>query len=244
MLKVKTLVILIIIYIISFITIKTKINLFYPYYYLKDFLFFPVHAIDNEIEINDEVKKGIEDELKREIDELKKLHDLSSTLTEFTPISSLIIERNKMYWFNTITINKGSSSGIKEDMAVISSKGLVGKVNKVGKTTSEIKLITTNDVNNKISVMIKTNDDIIYGILSGYDETCNCLKITSVNKEINIENGSLIYTSGLGGIFPSGILIGSVEKTLSDKYDVSKIIYVKPSSNFNNIRFVNVLIRN
>lgn len=241
--KFKTFVILIILYVLSFIAIKTNINIFYPYYALKDIIFFPVKAIEDEVKLDNSVIDGINTELKQEFNELKKLNDLSNTLVDFNAISCLVTERNKMYWFNTITINKGKSSGIGENMAVITGSGLIGKVNKVGPSTSEVKLITTNDTNNKISVMIKTNNDTIYGIMSGYDSTNNKLQVTSVNKDIEITENSSVYTSGMGGVFPSGILIGNVSKVISDKYDVSKIIEVTPSANINDVRFVNVLIR-
>ena len=241
--KLKTFILFIFIYLISFIAIKSNINIFYPYYLLKDIIFFPVNAIEEEIKEDKLYKEGIEKELKSEIEELKKLNDLSKTLTDFNKVSACIIERNRMYWFNTITINKGSKQGIKENMAVVSGKGLIGRINKVSSTTSEIKLITTNDINNKISVMIKLDNDTIYGILSGYNLNDNYLEVTSINKNIdNIEN-TLVYTSGMGGIFPSGILIGKVKGIKKDKYDVSKIIEVEPLTNFNELRFVNVLIR-
>lgn len=241
--KFRIFVILILVYLISFLSLRFNFNLFYPYYLVKDLFFFPVQAIEEDIKLDKKVVEGINEELKLEIEELKQLNELSNTLTDFSFVSASVIERNRMYWFNTITINKGSDSGIKEDMAVISSKGLIGKINKVSKSTSEIKLITTNDINSKISVMIKNKEDILYGILSGYDASRNYLEVTSVNKNLEIENGSLVYTSGMGGIFPSGILIGSVSGNIKDKYDVSKIIEVKPNTDFNSIKFVRVLIR-
>ena len=243
MLKIKTFVILIIIYLVSFLAIKTNLNIFYPYYLIKDIIFFPVKAIDNEVILDDSVKDGIKEERDKELEELLKLNDLSSTLTDFESVPALVIERNRMYWFNTITINKGSNEGIKEDMAVITGSGLIGRVNRVSKLTSEIKLITTNDINSKISVMIKNGDDTIYGIMSGYDASSNSLEVTGTNKVVDIKKDSLVYTSGMGGIFPSGILIGSVIETTPDKYDVSKIIKIKPASSFNDFKFVNVLIR-
>jgi len=241
--KFRIFVILILVYLISFLSLRFNLNLFYPYYLVKDLFFFPVQAIEEDIKLDKKVVDGINEELKLEIEELKQLNELSNTLTDFSFVSASVIERNRMYWFNTITINKGSDSGIKEDMAVISSKGLIGKINKVSKSTSEIKLITTNDINSKISVMIKNKEDILYGILSGYDASRNYLEVTCVNKNLEIENGSLVYTSGMGGIFPSGILIGSVSGNIKDKYDVSKIIEVKPNTDFNSIKFVRVLIR-
>ena len=243
MLKIKTFVIIIIIYLIAFISLKTNINLFYPFYLLKDLVFLPVEAIKTEVELSNQVYEGIVIEQAKEFEELKKINNLSSTLTEFDSVTSLVITRNKMYWFNTLTINSGSKDGIVEDMAVISSDGLIGRITKVSLKTSEVKLITTSDINHKISVMIKNNDDTIYGILSGYNKEKEYLEVTSINKINEIEKNSLVYTSGMGGIFPSGILIGSVEEIIEDKYNVSKVIYIKPSSNFNDLKFVKVLKR-
>ena len=239
--KIKSFVALIIIYILSIILLNNNINILYPYYLLKDIIFFPVNAIDNNIIESNEFKDGIELEKNKELEDLKKLNNISSTLTDFDKVSACVIERNRMYWFNTITINKGNSSGIKENMAVVSGDGLVGRVIKVSSKTSEIKLITTNDINHKISVMIKKENDTIYGILSGYNN--NLLEITSINKDIDNLDDYNVYTSGMGGIFPSGIIIGKVKGIKKDKYDVSKIIEVEPTSNFNELRFVNVLIR-
>ena len=241
MLKIRTFFLIILIYLLAFLSLKLNINLFYPYYLIKDLVLFPVSAISKDVNVNNKMLDGINQELKSEIEELKKLNNLSSTLTDFNSLSAVVTSRNKMYWFNSIVINKGSSSGIKKDMAVISSDGLIGKINKVSKTTSEVKLLTTNDKNEKISVMIKTSDDTIYGIMNGYQD--NYLEITSVNKNINVDNNSLVYTSGMGGIFPSGILIGKVAKVKEDKYNVSKLILVEPSSSFNNLTFVKVLIK-
>ena len=242
--KIKSFIILFIIYLMSFISINTKINLFYPFYSLKDLIFFPVKAINSDNKLSDEINNGILEEKINELEELKKLNDLSNTLTDFHKVSALVIERNKMYWFNTITVNKGLKDGIKEEMIVVSGNGLIGRINKVGSNTSEVKLITTNDINHKISVMIKNKNDNLYGILSGYDYNTNILKITSINKNLDVEENASVYTSGMGGIFPSGILVGNVKNIVSDQYDVSKIVEVTPSTDFNNTKFVNILIRN
>ena len=242
--KTRIFIILIVLYIVSFIAIKTNINLFYPYYMLKDIVFFPVKAISKDEKLDTLVINGINEELKNDYEELKELNELSDTLIDFDSVGALVTSHNKMYWFNTITINKGKSSGIDLNMAVITGRGLIGRINKVGSNTSEVKLITTNDTNNKISVMIRNGIDTIYGIMSGYDSDANNLLVTSVNKNINIEPNSLVYTSGMGGIFPSGILIGYVSSIIPDKYDVSKTILVTPSANINDTKFVKVLIRN
>lgn len=243
MLKVKTFVIVIIIYIISFISVTTSINLFYPYYLLKDLIYMPVKATSSDLKLDNMVCEGITLEREKELEELKKINNLASTLTDFDSITSLVLNRNKMYWFNSLTINSGSDK-IQEGDAVISSSGLIGIINKVSKKTSEVKLITTSDINTKISVMIKTNNDTIYGIMNNYNKENNYLEVTTVNKigDIDIKD-SLVYTTGLGGILPSGILIGTVKEVVRDKYDVTNIIHVTLSSNINDLKYVKVLKR-
>ena len=174
-------------------------------------------------------------------DELKEALELNKTLTEYTPVNATILSRNKSYWFNTITIDKGKSSGIKKNMAVITKKGLVGKINKVSDNSSEIKLITTDDINFKISVAIKTNEVDNYAILNGYDKETGCIKATGIDKTTDVKKDDIVLTSGLGDMFPGGIYIGTVEKVESDKYNLSKNIYVKTYQDFNDIHYVTVL---
>ena len=64
------------------------------------------------------IQKNVNASLEKEIQELKNQLELNKTLTEYEPINATILSRNKSYWLNTITIDKGSSSGIKKNMAV------------------------------------------------------------------------------------------------------------------------------
>ena len=179
--------------------------------------------------------------MEEEIQELKDVLELNRTLTEYTPINATILSRNKSYWFNQIMIDKGSKDGIKKDMAVITKSGLVGKISRVYPHSSEIKLITSDDVNYKISVAIKTGNGDSYAILNGYDNETECVTVTGVDKMSTVNKGDTIVTSGLGGMFPGGIYVGVVENIKSDKYDLSKTLYIKTSQDFNNIHYVTVL---
>ena len=187
------------------------------------------------------IQKNVNESLEKEIQELKDALELNKTLTEYTPVNATILSRNKSYWFNTLSIDKGSKDGLKKDMAVVTKNGLIGKINKVYTNSSEIKLITADDVNFKVSVSIKSNDQETHAILSGYDQKNNLLKVIWVDKTVNIEKGSTVVTSGLGGLFPAGIYIGTVEKIESDKYNLSKTLYIKTDQNFSNIPYVTVL---
>lgn len=187
------------------------------------------------------IQKNVNESLEKEIQELKEALELNKTLTEYTPINATILSRNKSYWYNTITIDKGKKDGITEDMAVITSKGLIGKISSVSLTASEVKLITSDDINFKVSIVINTNDVDNFAILNGYDNKTNLIKATGIDKTTNINIGDKVLTSGLGKKFPAGIYIGTVEKIESDKYNLSKTVHIKTYQNFNDIHYVTVL---
>ena len=187
------------------------------------------------------IQKNINSSLEKELQELKDTLELNKTLTEYNPVNATILSRNKSYWFNTITIDKGKKDGLKKNMAVITRNGLIGKISKVYDNSSEVKLITSDDVNFKVSISIKTNEIDNYAILNGYDSKTNLIKANGIDKTTDIKNGDIVLTSGLGEFFPAGIYIGTVEKIESDKYNLSKTVYIKTNQNFNDIHYVTVL---
>ena len=217
----------------------------YIFTYINKVIMYPFTALNSDKNEDQSesyiIQKNVNTSLEEEIQELKDILDLNRTLTEYTPINATILSRNKSYWFNQIMIDKGSKDGIEKDMAVVTKNGLVGKVSRVYSHSSEIKLVTSDDVNYKVSVTIKTGNGDSYAILNGYDSETECVTVTGVDKMSTVKKGDTIVTSGLGGMFPGGIYVGIVEDIKSDKYDLSKTLYIKTSQDFNNIHYVTVL---
>lgn len=182
-------------------------------------------------------------ELKRELTKLKEELNIEHVLSEYDYLNATVVNRNALYWYNTLTIDKGSHNGIKEGMVVINSTGLIGKVVSVSTFSADIKLITTNDTNNKISVTVTNGENKLTGLINGYNYDDGYLKVEGISNTETVNIGDYVYTSGLGGVFPSGILIGRVENIITDVYDLSKIINVKPSANFADINYVTILKR-
>ena len=212
---------------------------------INKIVMYPFTALNDEKGVDQSasylIQKNVNTSLEEEIQELKDVLDLNRTLTEYTPINATILSRNKSYWFNQIMIDKGSKDGIKKDMAVVTKNGLIGKISRVYPHSSEIKLVTSDDVNYKVSVTIKTGNGDSYAILNGYDNETECVTVTGVDKMSTVKKGDTIVTSGLGGMFPGGIYIGVVQDIKSDKYDLSKTLYIKTSQDFNNIHYVTIL---
>lgn len=179
------------------------------------------------------------DELKKEIKELQKVLELNNTL-ESKYINSSVIIRNIGYYYDELTIDKGSKHKIKKDMAVITSDGLIGTISKVSNLNSVVKLLTTDDINNKISVKIKVNNDYLYGLMVGYDKKTKCFIVEGIADNKEIPKGSIVTTTNFNDI-PGGILIGKVEKIKKDNFDLSRTLLVRSNVNFDNIKYVTVL---
>ena len=187
------------------------------------------------------IQKNLNVHLEEEIEQLRDALDLNQTLTGYDVVNATVITRNKGYWYQTLTIDKGKNDGLKENMVAITKNGLIGKIEKVTNFSSEIKLITANDVNNKVSVSIATTTGETNAILSGYDKDSDLVQISGVDSRVEINVGDVVTTSGLGGMFPRGIYIGEVETITNDKYGLSKTLGIKTNQDFNNIHYVTIL---
>lgn len=226
---------------IVFYPFKSIYNVFYEYKELKnikkkyDVLKLSVDRIDS---LNAE-----NIELRKEIESMKKELNITSVLSEYEYLNATVVARNVSYWYNTITIDKGSYNGVELDMVVVNSYGLIGKVVSVTTFTSDVRLLTTNDSNNKISVLISSEDNNYYGVINGYNYNNKTLTMEGISNTETIKKDSYVYTSGLGGVFPRGILIGKVESETGDEYDLAKIITVRPIADFDDINYVAILKR-
>ena len=261
-------IIIVLLSIFSFI-VKDKRNLSKPEQILKDgivfvenIVLFPFKYIGNEIselyhlkdvyKENQILKSNLDrydllytqnNELKKELKALREEMNIDYMLSEYEYLKASVINRNVGYWYDTITINKGSIDGIEKDMAVITSKGLVGKITKTTNTTSDVKLITSNNSNNKISIIINNGDEELYGILTGYNEKDNTLSIEGISSNSEIKTDSVVYTSGLNDLFPSGIIIGKVKNVEKDNYGLAKDVNITPTNNMSDITVVSILKR-
>ena len=182
-------------------------------------------------------------ELRRQLEELKEELNIENTLADYEYLNATVVSRNVGFWYNSLTIDKGTYNGVEKDMVVINSKGLIGRVIRTSTFTSDIRLITTSDTNNKISVHISNGDNDLYGLINNYNYSDNLLEVEGISNTKDVNIGDYVYTSGLGGVFPSGILIGTVSEISTDSYDLAKIIKVAPSADFTDINYVSVLKR-
>lgn len=169
--------------------------------------------------------------VKNELNNLKNNVDIKDTLIDYNIIHAYVINRNIDYFHDIITINKGSNSKIKKGMLVINSKGLIGVITNTTNNTSTVSLLT--NYKKKISISIGSLVGFVYDYKDGY-----LLAEVDNNK---IED-KIVYTTGFEGNI-KGIKIGEVKKEKLNKFELAKIIYIKPYVDFNNIDYVMVIGR-
>ncbi len=182
-------------------------------------------------------------ELEKEVENLKEVLELNTILSDTEYLNATIINRNIGYWYNNITIDKGSNNGVEKDMAVIVNKGLIGKVTSTTAYSSTVKLLTSYDVNNKISVKIETEEEHIYGLLSGYNEEDKTFVVEGISSNGEIKEGAVVTTTGMGDIFPSGIVVGRVTSVVSDNFDLARTVKVETNVDFDDLNYVTILKR-
>ena len=197
----------------------------------------------NEIELND-IYKAENEELKKQLDDMKKLLNISSTIADYTYLNANVINRNLDYWNDTFVINKGEHDGVEIGMPIVVGTNLIGKIISTTTFTSTVRLITATDVIDKISVKIKNNDQYVYGILNGYDKDTKTYTIEGISQNIDIENDAIVTTTGMGDNFPAGIIIGKITGINTDTFDLSKVLEMKSDADFDNINYVTILRRN
>lgn len=184
-------------------------------------------------------------ELKKENEELRKALDKTESIRDFNPIQATVTSRSPERWVEQITINKGEKDGIKPNMAVITADGMIGKIQSVAHFTSTIKLLTGFDEFNRISASItQDKDKEIFGLIEKYDEETHSLFFRIIEQsDQNVEKGDLVVSSGLGGLFPAGLPIGTVKEVVPDQYGLTSTALVKPAADMYSINHVIVVDR-
>lgn len=181
-------------------------------------------------------------QIKKENEELQALLDMRHTMTDYESKTANIISRDEAGWHNYLTIDLGSLDGVETNQAVVNHEGLIGKIYHVSDHTSIVKLITAEDGLSKVSLKI-VQETNIEAMLERYDANLMYFEVTALDANTEIAVDSAVITSGLGGVFPNGILVGRVSEVVSANNRLGKIVYVKPAADFSDINYVSIVQR-
>jgi rod shape-determining protein MreC len=178
----------------------------------------------------------------RQIRELKQLLRLKESMMDFTTLPFRVTSRSADSFSSIVLINGGYLDGVEQDQAVITSLGLVGKVETVFERSSIVRLLTSQDVENKVSVRIQLSPTLTAeAVLDDYNPNTGLFRLILLDTNTTVNVGSTVITSGLGGVYPSGLLVGYVEEIEQLPNSVSARIWVKPSALFFSFDYVLVV---
>ncbi|EJV67217.1 rod shape-determining protein MreC [Bacillus mycoides] len=184
------------------------------------------------------VVKNLEDENKK----LRELTGKEKSRGDYTEVQASVVSRNPDKWYDLVAIDKGAQQGIKKDMAVVTPKGLVGRVKSASQFTSSVELLSSMSRTNRVSAIVQGQENI-FGLIEGYDKEKQLLLFTKISSDAKVEKDQLVVTSGLGDIFPKGLAIGKIVDVQPDPYGLTKTAYVKPSADLNDVEHVIVAKR-
>ena len=175
--------------------------------------------------------------LKSENNTLTEYLNLKNKYADYTTVPGYVIARTYSNYDKIITINIGSDDGIEANMPVISEQGLVGRVMSVTKNTAKVETII--DTASTVSANVTSSKESM--LIKGTISSTNELRATSISTEDTILQGDEITTSGLGGIYPKGILIGTVDSVVNTKNEVDKYATIKTATDFNTLSEILVI---
>ncbi|HAP32711.1 MAG TPA: rod shape-determining protein MreC [Firmicutes bacterium] len=159
----------------------------------------------------------------------------------FTLLPAQVVARNPAHWFETITIDRGLADGVAEDMAVVTAEGLVGNVLKVSGSSAQVLLLT--DPRRAVSALIQRTREpgTVAGIVEGHPEEKGYLRMLNIPPGAKLQPGDTVISSGLGGVFSKGLIIGQLVEIGADQYGLLQQAVVRSAVDFNRLEEVFVV---
>ena len=163
-----------------------------------------------------------DEEIRQENERLRGLLNMQETYG-VSGVTAQVVGRSTDAWNQTITINKGERDGVDSGLTVMGPVGVVGQVVSTSRTTATVRLLT--DPKSGAAALIQSNraEGIVRGSLDGL------LYLQNVDADVQVSVGDLVLTSGLGGSYVRGLLIGTVVKVEGSAGDATRTIVVSPN---------------
>lgn len=182
------------------------------------------------------LQQMLHEESQRENNRLRLLLDLSANEPHTIAVAR-VISRSAGKWADAVIIDKGRDNGVRKDMAVMSSEGLVGKTVEVHDGHAIVLLID----NTRFSAGVRFKKQRTEAIFSGAMRGRGSLRYVST--EVPVQEGDELITSGLGGMFPSGIPVATVTSVYTDERELFHEITARPIADTSRIEEVLVVSR-
>ena len=175
-----------------------------------------------------------------ENERLRTLLDAQERYETLDPIYAKVIARDPGEWFDTFSVNRGTSDGVSEGMAVVTGDGLVGHVYEVGMNYA--KVLTIIDSRSAVSCLVERTRDngVMRGQITATSESAECY-VSYVQNIANIVPGDTLITSGTDSLYPKGLMVGTVTAVSRATDNAGGYVIAMPSADFQHIEEVLIL---
>jgi rod shape-determining protein MreC len=162
------------------------------------------------------------EEYRQEAERLQALLDLKNNY-DADSVTGRVIGRSTDAWNQTITLDVGSSNGVEAGLTVMGSTGVIGQVVDVTEGTCTVRLLT--DAQSGAAAMVQSSraEGIVRGSLSGL------LYLENIEADVKLSVGDVVITSGLGGSYVKGLLIGTIVRVEGNSVDGTRTVVVSPN---------------
>ena len=150
-----------------------------------------------------------------------------------------VLSRDSVDIYGSFILDKGSAKGIEVNDPVIFGKNLVGIVAEVTPTNCTVKTLANPDVSVAVYEARSNEMGYVTGFESGIDTTV--FMLPGLSKDSNIASGGVVYTTGIGGIYPKDLIVGTVEEISKSQSDISYYGVIKSEVDFSQLTEVFVI---
>lgn len=168
---------------------------------------------------------------------LQEYMNLTQKYADYNTIPAYVINKDISNFSSDLVINVGKNDGVEPQMTVIADKGLVGHVISVTENTAKVQVIV--DAASTVSCNISTTEESI--ICKGTLENNQILRASYIPTGAELIQGDNVYTSGLGGIYRKGILIGTIKEIITTRNVTDRYATIEPAVDFSNVDTVLVI---
>ena len=174
-----------------------------------------------------------------ENERLRSMIGYQQAAHQFDMVAARVIGRESDTWSSMIVIDRGTVSGIAADMPVVTPQGLVGRVVEAGPNSSKVQLIL--DPRSSVGTIVQRAESRVTGIVQGDMDNPTMPQMVNIPKNADVVEGDVIVTSGFGGIYPKGIIVGLVSSLKNDDGGLLKIGVLESAVDFQKLEDVMVI---
>lgn len=172
---------------------------------------------------------------------LRTMLDYKKSVPQFDFVTAQVMARDPGTWTSIIIINRGTADGIAKDMAVVTAQGLVGNVVTVYNNAAKVQLIL--DPRSAVGCLVQRPESRVAGIVEGSTSNLHAPRMINIARDADVIKSDRIITSGFGGIYPKGLLVGEVMDIVNDEGGLLKYAVLKPAVDFDRLEEVLIIVR-